>query len=123
VVGIQRKLKDEPPTIAQPCPGLVDAIEAKNGDTRVKSLIQIYCDAFLKTAKGKSVDKIILRCTHYPIVENRFKDYLANNSNILSQPKIISKALETYIKDHPELNLATGDPSKVFSIGKRFESL
>jgi glutamate racemase len=51
--------------VLQPCPGLVDAIEAGNLEApAVTDLVTTYC-ARLREAQ---VDTVVLGCTHYPFV-------------------------------------------------------
>lgn len=97
----------------QACPLLVPMIEA--GEIKWKGLdliIQKYLKELFK--KSKKIDTIILACTHYPIIKNKFlrnlhflknkiKKYLPKNIRVISQGKIVAKKLKDYLKRHPEI--------------------
>ena len=51
-------------------------------------------------AKNKSIDTIILGCTHYPLLINKIKKYLPPNVRILSQGEIVAMSLADYLKRH-----------------------
>ena len=70
---------------------------------------------------------VFLGCTHYPLVENLFRDCLPETVEILSQPKIVTASLKSYLKKHPEYAdenhqtiefLTTGNPKNLGHIEK-----
>jgi glutamate racemase len=50
-----------------------------------------------------SIDAIILGCTHYPIIEEKIKQYLPPHVKLLSQGAIVAKSLNDYLQRHVEL--------------------
>lgn len=49
------------------------------------------------------IDAIILGCTHYPIIEQKIKQYLPQHVKLLSQGGIVAKSLNNYLERHPEM--------------------
>lgn len=54
--------------------------------------------------KDPGIDAVILACTHYPIIENKIRQYLPQDVRLLSQGPIVSKGLKDYLKRHPEID-------------------
>lgn len=63
--------------------------------------IQKYLNKLLE--KSPKIDAIILGCTHYAIIENKIKKFLAPNINLISQGPIVAEKLKDYLKRHPEI--------------------
>lgn len=58
-------------------------------------------DEILK--KDPEIDTILLGCTHYPILEEKIKNYLPKSVRVVSQGKIVADRLEDYLNRHPEI--------------------
>lgn len=110
---------------AQSCGGVVDAIE--EGDMILaEALVRSHVDAALR--KMPAPDAAVLGCTHYPLVEDVFRDALGPEVDVYSQPDLVAASLADYLKRHPEmageggetLFLTTGDPRKVSNQATRF---
>ena len=114
------------------CKGLVDAIEG--GDAAAAGrIIEGVCRDALAAAGGERPDRVILGCTHYPIVADRFRAHLPEGVRIFSQPETVADSLDDYLKRHPDYAgrndapavvqvLTTGDPMRVTAAGRRFWS-
>lgn len=103
--------------IAQPCPGLVRAIEDGDQD-QVTRLVQQFCAQMLTAAPAPAA--VVLGCTHYPLVREVFADALPAQCEILSQPDLVADSLKDYLKRHPRFKgkgpvvfLTSGDPARV----------
>jgi glutamate racemase len=102
---------------AQPCGGVVDAIEA--GDMILaEALVRSHVDA-LKRRMPKP-QAAILGCTHYPLVEDVFRDALGSEVAVYSQPRLVAESLADYLDRHPNMTgsgeagfLTTGNPKSV----------
>ncbi|QFS82270.1 Glutamate racemase [Roseivivax sp. THAF40] len=103
---------------AQACGGLVDAIE--EGDMILaEALVRSHVDALKR--KMPEPDAAILGCTHYPLMEDIFRDALGPNVSVYSQPSVVAESLADYLSRHPEMQgqgsearfLTTGDPARV----------
>jgi len=103
---------------AQACGGVVDAIE--EGDMILaEALVRSHVDALKR--KMPNPQAAILGCTHYPLMEDVFRDALGPQVDVYSQPALVAASLEHYLGRHPEMLgqgqesafLTTGDPKKV----------
>ncbi len=103
---------------AQPCGGVVDAIEA--GDTALaEALVRGHVEALLR--RMPHPEAAILGCTHYPLVEEVFAGALGPRVRVLSQARLVADSLADYLERHPGFAgtgggtrfLTTGDPETV----------
>ena len=101
---------------SQACGGLVDAIE--DGDLILaEALVRSHVDALKR--KMPQPQAAILGCTHYPLMEEIFRDALGKNVAVYSQANLVAESLLDYLDRHPNLNsnnkpknifITTGDP-------------
>ena len=107
---------------AQPCGGVVDAIEA--GDMILaEALVRSHVEALLR--RMPKPQAAILGCTHYPLVEDVFRDALGDGVAVYSQPGLVAESLADYLERRPgfvgegraagpaQTFLTTGDPKAV----------
>jgi len=102
---------------AQPCGGVVDAIE--HGDMILaEALVRSHVDALKR--RMPTPQAAILGCTHYPLVEEVFRDALGPEVAVFSQPSLVADSLADYLGRRPEMIgsgtpvfLTTGDPKFV----------
>ena len=78
---------------------IVESNEIENESTDV--FIKQHLDNLL--SQDKSIDTIILGCTHYPLLINKIKKHLPSNITLLSQGEIVAEGLVDYLKRHPEM--------------------
>jgi glutamate racemase len=85
---------------AQPCAGVVDAIEM--GDMILAdALVRSHVEALLR--RMPKPEAAILGCTHYPLVEEVFREALGADVAVYSQPDLVAEALADYLKRRPEM--------------------
>ena len=110
---------------AQPCGGLVDAIE--DGDEILaEALVRIHVDALKR--RMPHPEAAILGCTHYPLMETAFQQALGPEVKVYSQANLVAESLADYLERHPDmygsgkesLFLTTGDPRKVSDKATQF---
>ena len=110
---------------AQSCGGVVDAIE--EGDMILaEALVRSHVDALRR--KMPNPDAAVLGGTHYPIVEDVFRDALGEGVKVYSQPRLVADSLADYLDRRPEMLgegqvpmfLTTGDPQRVSDQATRF---
>ena len=110
---------------AQACGGVVDAIE--DGDMILaEALVRGHVDALKR--KMPQPDAAVLGCTHYPLVEDIFRDALGGDVPVYSQPDLVAESLADYLQRRPEmlgegtesLFLTTGDPARVSTRATQF---
>ena len=100
--------------VAQACVGLAGAIE--EGDTiGAEALVNAHVATLLQALPNPQA--AVLGCTHYPLVEDKFRAALPEGTRILSQPDIVSDSLVDYLERHPRFKekggvtyLTSGDP-------------
>jgi glutamate racemase len=110
---------------AQACGGVVDAIE--DGDMILaEALVRSHVDALKR--KMPDPDAAVLGCTHYPLVEDVFRDALGPGVRVFSQPNLVAESLTDYLSRRPAMRgpgtetlfLTTGDPGRVSSRAVQF---
>jgi glutamate racemase len=110
---------------AQPCGGLVDAIEA--GDMILaEALVQSHVEALRR--RMPLPEAAVLGCTHYPLMEAAFRAALGPDVAVYSQPELVASSLEDYLARRPEMRgpgqvsryLTTGDPRAVSAKATQF---
>ena len=110
---------------AQPCGGLVDAIE--DGDEILaEALVRSHVEALLR--RMPKPEAAILGCTHYPLMKNSFRDALGPGVAVYSQADLVAASLSDYLKRRPEFLgsgtdakfLTTGNPERVSNKATQF---
>ena len=121
--------------VQQACPGLVALIEAGAAGDDIQALVDRFVGE-LRTREGlQDFDGVILGCTHYPLIEDHFRAALPAGTTVVSQPRIVARALKDYLRRHPEFRaaqgtaaegaapsvrlLTTGDPAAVSALAGR----
>lgn len=103
---------------AQPCGGLVDAIE-QGDEILADALVRSHVDALKR--RMPQPEAAILGCTHYPLMVNSFRAALGDDVTIYSQANLVAESLADYLIRRPEMIgpgqeskfLTTGDPANV----------
>ncbi|RMA42237.1 glutamate racemase [Rhodophyticola porphyridii] len=110
---------------AQPCGGVVDAIE--DGDMILaEALVRSHVEALQR--RMPKPQAAILGCTHYPIMEEIFRDALGPDVAVYSQANLVAESLADYLDRHPDKLgagvesrfLTTGNPKTVGAKATRF---
>ncbi|ARC88461.1 glutamate racemase [Rhodovulum sp. MB263] len=110
---------------AQPCGGLVDAIEA--GDEMLaEALVRSHVEALKR--RMPHPEAAILGCTHYPLLQDVFQEALGEGVRVYSQANLVAESLADYLGRHPEMQgpgtetmfLTTGDPGFVSDKATQF---
>jgi len=55
-------------------------------------------------AKDNEKDRVILGCTHYPILKPIIEEYMPSTLEVVSQGEIVASSLIDYLKRHPEMD-------------------
>lgn len=110
---------------AQPCGGVVDAIEA--GDEMLaETLVRAHVEALKRRMPHPQA--AVLGCTHYPLLEHVFADALGPGVKVFSQAGLVAESLADYLRRRPEFLgpgteskfLTTGDPKSVSDRATQF---
>ena len=98
---------------AQPCGGLVDAIE--DGDMILaEALVRSHVEALQR--RMPRPEAAVLGCTHYPLMADVFQDALGADVDVYSQANLVADSLSDYIDRHPDM-LGTGDGGRYLTTG------
>jgi glutamate racemase len=79
----------------QPCPGLVQQIEA--GETDSESTLSIL-ENWLAPMRSANVDTIVLGCTHYPLVKNAIQQVMQRSITFIDSAEGVTKRLLTLLE-------------------------
>lgn len=90
-------------TIQEACPMWVPLVENNEiGNPGTNYFVKKNINSIFK--KDKSIDTLILGCTHYPLLIDVIKKYVPENVNILTQGAIVAEKLVDYLYRHPEMD-------------------
>ena len=97
----------------QACPLWVPLIEnneqfGPGADYFVKKDIELLLQ------KDRSIDAILLACTHYPLLLDKIKKYTPQGIQVISQGKIVADSLKGYLNRHPQLEEQCSKNGKTF---------
>lgn len=108
---------------------LAGAIEAGRSSGELDAIVQRAVAGLMEQTGGARPDRVILGCTHFPLVEDLFRRHLPAGARLLSQPSVVADSLEDYLARHPEyasddppgvVLLTTGDPGPVSATARIF---
>ncbi len=86
----------------QACPMLVPLIENREYETEgANFFVRKYLRSLL--IQSDKIDTILLACTHYPLLKNRFEQFLPDGITVISQGNIVAESLADYLNRHPEI--------------------
>ncbi|MEJ7682616.1 MAG: glutamate racemase [Segetibacter sp.] len=81
----------------QACPMLVPLIENREYETEgADFFIKKYLKSLLDLSD--KIDTILLACTHYPLLKNKFEQFLPNAVTVISQGNIVAESLADYLE-------------------------
>ncbi len=55
-------------------------------------------------AKDNAIDAVILGCTHYPLLQNKIRQYLPAHIQMVPQGGYVAQSLKDYLFRHPEMD-------------------
>ncbi len=93
---------------AQPCSGLVDAIE--QGD-QAQARVRVAQHVGALKLRMPTPQAAVLGCTHYPLLLSEFQRVLGPQVRVLSQADIVARSLKDYLQRHPEWACTGGNCS------------
>ncbi len=96
------KFFPEVAVVQQSCPMFVPLIENNEHLTSgADHFVEKYLSELFNQAK--SIDCILLACTHYPLLIPKIKQYLPAGVKLLAQGEIVADSLVNYLERHPEI--------------------
>jgi len=98
--------------VQQQCPGLAALIEADAPADALDDAVRQYV-AWLLARTETVPDSVILGCTHYPLIADRFAAALPRGVRIHDQPQAVARSLARYLDRHPEFDRGRQGPGKL----------
>lgn len=94
------------------CPMLVPLIENQEYNTEGADF---FIKKYLKNLLTKSdkIDTVLLACTHYPLLQDKFEQFLPNKVTVISQGNIVAESLADYLNRHPEIEEKFSKKAKI----------
>jgi glutamate racemase len=108
---------------------LAGAIEAARPADELEVIVGRAVSGLMEQTSGARPDRVILGCTHFPLVEDAFRRQLPPGIRLLSQPDLVADSLEDYLSRHAEYAstappgvtlLTSGDPARVSETARIF---
>lgn len=91
-------------TFGQECPLWVPIIENDQIDSPGADYFFRH-DITSLLEKCPRLDAVVLGCTHYPLIKNKIRNALPQETEIIEQGEIVAKSLEDYLSRHPEMEV------------------
>jgi glutamate racemase len=101
--------------ITQPCPGLVECIEA--GELQVaatRELLQGYVTPLL----AEGCDTLILGCTHYPFLRPLLGELVPASVTLIDTGAAVARQLQRLLAQHDLLATEAAQPTRYWSSGE-----
>ena len=99
-------------------PLLANLIEEDNKQLYEQGIIEFY----LKNARLKNIDSLILGCTHYPLIEKQINDFYNGKVEIISSIKHIGLAVQKELKQKKLLNKKHHNQKQYFFVSDYTEN-
>lgn len=109
------KLAPQLEVFQQACPMWVPLVENQELDN---SATDYFIDKYISQILEKSpqIEKLILACTHYPLLQTRIESYLAKRGlahiQVLTQGEVVADKLQSYLNQHREMAMKLSQNSK-----------
>ena len=122
------KLRSDLKVYGLACPLLVPLVEEGwVGRPETNRVLKKY----LRHLKDRTVDTLILGCTHYPFLQKDIERIMGKTCEVLNGPEIVAEKLEDYLHRHPEIEgrvtrkgrvtyFTTDDPERFKRFGEKF---
>ncbi len=95
-----KKINPQIKVYQKPTPLLVPIIE----ENQINWLgLDLILKDYLSPLLKKNIDRLILGCTHYGLIEKKIKKLVGKKVKIINEGREVAKRLKTYFKNHPEI--------------------
>lgn len=98
--------------ITQPCPGLVEAIEA-GSETRIDPLVRGYTHRL----REHGVDVVVLGCTHFPLIRPTIERFLGPEVVVLDTGAAVARRLSAILRVMPQPAITTSPGLELWATG------
>ena len=101
--------------ITQPCPGLVEQIEAGElQSSRTRELL----DGFVQPLLAQGCDTLILGCTHYPFIKPLLNDLVPANVSLIDTGAAVTRQLQRLLRERDLLASGPARAAQFWSSGE-----
>ena len=101
--------------ITQPCPGLVEQIEAGELDSAAtRELLQ----GFVAPLLAEGCDTLILGCTHYPFIKPLLRSLVPESISLIDTGPAVARQVQRLLADHDLLANGTAQSTQFWSSGE-----
>jgi glutamate racemase len=63
--------------------------------------------------QSADIDTILLGCTHYPLLQQKIKQFTPAGIQVLTQGKIVADSLSNYLQRHPKMAASCSQNSQI----------
>ncbi len=100
--------------ITQPCPGLVERIEAGELDSpATRELLQ----GFVAPLLAEGCDTLILGCTHYPFIKPLLRSLVPDSISLIDTGAAVARQVQRLLTSHDLLASGPAQPAQFWSSG------
>jgi glutamate racemase len=100
--------------ITQPCPGLVEQIEA--GELHSEKTRALLC-GLVQPLLAEGCDTLILGCTHYPFIKPLLRELLPANVSLIDTGAAVARQLQRVLAERQLLATGSARPAQFYSSG------
>jgi glutamate racemase len=105
--------------LLQPCPGLVELVEAGDvSSDAVRNLLK----SFIKPLLAQNADAFVLGCTHYVFLAPLIREIVGPTVAIVESSLAVARQVERRLSDLPSTSSATADITTMFYTTGRLET-
>jgi glutamate racemase len=101
--------------ITQPCPGLVERIEAGELNS---SATRMLLQGFVTPLLDQGCDTLILGCTHYPFIRPLLREMLPDSVSLIDTGAAVARQLQRLLAERELLAAGPARPSCFWSSGE-----
>jgi glutamate racemase len=107
--GLAQRFADGIELLTQPCPGLVEQVEAGDLDSELtRELLRQYAQPLL----DRGADTLVLGCTHYPFLRGTLADLVGPDITLIDTGEAVARQLARVLAA-TQLQRPTGTPGLV----------
>lgn len=100
--------------VMQPCPGLVECVEAGELDSlATRNLLQELVAPLLNAG----CDTLILGCTHYPFIKPLLRQLVPSSVSLIDTGEAVARQLRSILSERSLLSTTRGGPDAFWSSG------
>ncbi|PLX27627.1 glutamate racemase [Candidatus Parcubacteria bacterium] len=93
-------------------PLLVPLIEESYNN---KEVIRTIVSEYLEPLKEKGIERLVLACTHYPLLINEIREVMGDDCVVKNPAEIVAEKLKDYLERHKDLDVKKGKSIKYYT--------